>query len=148
MTVFVSVFGTPFPDDACLAICSPLPELRELWMPSPLLTPSVMHFLPKLEKLSFRGEYKHGMELARLIQKGGMPCLREIDVCFSDHRSGTDSPIRDEEMDVEIAKELRRVCRKRRIFVQDMFTETEELEEHYGYPEESPESSDNDWRDY
>lgn len=145
IVIFTPLYSKPFPGDACPAISSPMVELRELHMPSPLFTPSAAKFLPKLEKLHFRGEYSHGMELARLIEKGEMPCLREIDTSYVGPIAEDGMHRRDEEMDVEIAKELRRVCRERRIFAQDMFTEVEELEEHYGYPEESPESSDNDW---
>lgn len=152
-TIFTPSYGATFPaDDGCPIICSPLPELRELWISSPFVTPSAMVFLPKLEKLNFRGEYSHGMELAQLIEKGEMPCLRDIDVAFSSPKSAGISPEAEKEMSEEVAKRLRRVCGKRGkrdIFVRDPYTVLEELEERYGYgyEEDECESDDNDWFD-
>ncbi|KLO17654.1 hypothetical protein SCHPADRAFT_936852 [Schizopora paradoxa] len=143
-------YGKPFPDDDCPVIHNPMIELQELWMPAPLVTPSAMALLPKLEKLNFRGDYSHGTDFVQVLRKGAMPNVREIDASFSPPKpsNGSERSERDDDFEFEIAKELRRVCKERKVFFRDYFTEVEELEEYYGYPEETPESSDNDWWDY
>lgn len=147
LTVHTPLYGEPFLEEGCPVICFPMAELRELRMPSPLLTTSTLHFLPNLETLFFPGGwYSEGFELARLIQNGGMPNLRFVDAYFlaPGRRDDTTPEVSEENMRVEydIATELRRVCEERNIFVQpgDGYV-------HEDCLEGSPESSDNDWHD-
>ncbi|KLO16072.1 hypothetical protein SCHPADRAFT_926830 [Schizopora paradoxa] len=87
LTAFTPIFRKPIVDDACTIIRSPMTELRELCISSPLVTPSAMVFLPKLEKLNYRGEYSHGTELVQILKKGAMPNLRQINAAFSPPKS-------------------------------------------------------------
>ncbi|KLO15579.1 hypothetical protein SCHPADRAFT_927078 [Schizopora paradoxa] len=115
-------------------------------MESPMITPASMAFFPKLEILNYTGPYSHGLELARVVEKGTLPHLREIHTSFLGPMA-EDGILRerDEKKDVEISREMGTVCRERKIFCRDMFTVVEELEEHYGELERVPDSPDNDW---
>lgn len=127
-----------------------LHELRSLDVTAPFFTASALVLLPKLEKLRFRrGTYSQCMELAKLIGKGELPCLRELE-SSSFEFNGSLPPDEEREacdrLEHEVGSELRRVCRERNIFYMDIFTSEEELMEHDGYGEEIySEESDNDW---
>ncbi|KLO08765.1 hypothetical protein SCHPADRAFT_931592 [Schizopora paradoxa] len=134
-----------FPDNTSPVVSFPLIEIRELSMPSPLLTPSAMKFLPNVEKLGFRGEYHHGMELAKIIENGGMPRLRELNAFYnSDYREAID-----DRLERGIAKETRRVCEERNIYVLDILSRNDEIgpPRVNDYSELRPDSPDNDWHD-
>lgn len=127
-----------------------LDELRSLDTSAPFFAASALALLSKMEKLRFtRGTYLQCMELAKLIGKGEMPCLRELEMSLFEF-NGSPPPdeerkLRDQRED-EVGRELRRVCTPREIFYRDNLTSVEELEAHYGYSEDVySEESDNDW---
>lgn len=118
-------------------------ELLELtWLDTsaPLFTVNALALLPKLENLAFtRGTYTQCMELAQLIEKGKMPSLRKLEMSlfeFNGNPPTDDEREARERRELEVGKELRRVCKPRNIFYKDFFTSVEELEEHNGYDEE------------
>ncbi|KLO09130.1 hypothetical protein SCHPADRAFT_931330 [Schizopora paradoxa] len=150
LTAFTWINDEPPVADACPIICFPMTELRDLWISAPPVPPSAMVFLPKLETLNFRGDYSDGADLIRVIRKGAMPNLREIQTTFSPPKSddGVGLSERNVDLEIELAQELRKVCAERKTFPRDFFADDEGLDEYYRYLEESPESSDNDWRDY
>ncbi|KLO09141.1 hypothetical protein SCHPADRAFT_580024 [Schizopora paradoxa] len=121
--------NTPFPDDAYPIIRWPMIELRELWIAYPLLDPSAMMFLPKLEILNFRGKHSHAEELVQIIQLGVLPNLCEINFDFS----CTSYPWARWEINFEddTIKELRRVCEERDIFFENSSPYEKELEVYY-----------------
>ncbi|KLO12830.1 hypothetical protein SCHPADRAFT_890504 [Schizopora paradoxa] len=140
----------PLHEGECPVIRFPIPEIRELNMAAPLLSVSALQYVPRLEKLHLtEGDFSQGTQLAQIIEEGVLPCLREIDVSFSVSTGVGDdiTPGDVTDLKMKVAEELRRVCKKRDIFVRDSLTGAEELEAHYGYHKESPESSDNDWRE-
>ncbi|KLO15630.1 hypothetical protein SCHPADRAFT_257904 [Schizopora paradoxa] len=144
------LFNTPFPEDECPIIRSPLPQLRFLDMSAPLVVPSALRFLPALETLLFHGGYSHCAELARLIDNGKMQSLTKLRVGLG--WSESEPPESDKEKCFEMGKELRRVCGKRNVSVQfrNRFTTSTELEGHSEEweqsEEEATEPSDNDWK--
>ncbi|KLO15629.1 hypothetical protein SCHPADRAFT_902264 [Schizopora paradoxa] len=145
---------TPFSDEGCPIISSPFPHLRSLDMGAPLINPSAMRFLPALEKLRFFGQYSYGVELARLLNNGAMPCLNEIAVTllWPEYEPSAS----DKKACLDIGKELRRVCGKRSIPVQiredsakSRYTALMNSEGRWdGSDEDQTEPSDNDWPDW
>ncbi len=67
-----------------------------------------MAHLPKLETLGYNAEYSDGMELARLIQDGKLPCLRDVNIVF--YRTIDVSKEIDNARYTEVSEELRKVC--------------------------------------
>ncbi|KLO09100.1 hypothetical protein SCHPADRAFT_580495 [Schizopora paradoxa] len=115
-----------------------MPKLRHMCMPAPLLSANAVVFIPNLETLEFRGDFSQGKELARLIELSAAPHLRKINVQFYSadwHAEPHDDVVVHttfpERMDAKIAlaKELRRVCGKRGIVVEDWFSRSKEFEE-------------------
>ncbi|KLO09178.1 hypothetical protein SCHPADRAFT_943855 [Schizopora paradoxa] len=140
---------------------SPMVELRSLNISTAMAPPLSLAYLPKLEVLSYEGEYADGMELARIIEDDKLPCLREIGVTFTapldenesrpPSRSSQDPP---DEMHIEVLQELHKVCGQKHIVLNAAWT-LEELEQFVveRYPEpladgsreqEMPLNSDND----
>ncbi|KLO09131.1 hypothetical protein SCHPADRAFT_908035 [Schizopora paradoxa] len=112
-----------------------LRELRSLNTSAPLFTASALLRLPKLEKLTFtRGTHSQCVELAQLIGKGKIPCLRELRIALFEFDTDNEQETRNQR-ELEVCAGLRRVCETRKIIFRDSFASVE-LEEHYGYDEE------------
>ncbi|KLO06682.1 hypothetical protein SCHPADRAFT_910137 [Schizopora paradoxa] len=127
-------------------------ELRSLDTSAPLFTVNALIRLLNLEDLRFtRGTYALCMELARLIEKGKMPCLQGVEMRgFEYEVHGPSAEEREEakQRELEVGREFRRVCKPRNIFFRDYSTPIKEIEEHYGYHRHDDihsEASDNDW---
>lgn len=117
----------------------PLVELRELRISSSMAPPSALVYLPKLENLTYKGEYPDGMELAQIIQSGRLPRLREIDVAFSQSLNILEpSDGLHKEMGTEVAKEIAKACESKHILIKGSLSTGDD-------EPDSPGSVDNDW---
>ncbi|KLO16557.1 hypothetical protein SCHPADRAFT_204068 [Schizopora paradoxa] len=129
---------------ACPAIGSPLHELRELRVLSPTTPPDSLIFLPKLQALTYSGELPDGLKLARIIQEGKLPCLRELGATFSRARFKDDEefPPEDTRNGVSfetVKEEIAKACERRHIHLRNPSPATAVKEP------DSPQSVDNDW---
>ncbi|KLO16609.1 hypothetical protein SCHPADRAFT_937799 [Schizopora paradoxa] len=114
---------------------SPMAALRSLIVSMPMAPPSSLVYLPKLEWLTYYGEYEDGMELARVIEDNKLPYLRAIGVTFEappdenenrpPSRLSEDPP---DETYLKVLLELHKVCGPRHIEVNTAWT-LEELEQ-------------------
>ncbi|KLO15752.1 hypothetical protein SCHPADRAFT_938456 [Schizopora paradoxa] len=142
---------TPFyrdktiPEGQCPVIRSPVVELRELSMPSPLLNTDALSLTPKLKILRFdKGDVSEGKKLIRRIERQELPCLQELDVDLLDDitRNRNSSGEENRRTKKEIAKELRRVCVEHNIAFTESFSAFEELEGDF---DRSLELTEDDW---
>ena len=97
-------------------------ELRELKVSKAMAPPYSLVHLPKLESLTYNGEYEDGLELAQVIEDNKLPSLRNLSISFevpigknvvtAPSQSKKDPP---DEMYAKVYLELLSVCGQKHV---------------------------------